>query len=165
MEPDRTVLLRETTPIHHGQWLNYLLITTVEIYVILCKHATHLHTNSNVEYIIGSISLAWLDLPPRLCAVVGGGARLQRHVFLVGVSKVCGSGRGSSHTRLWVHLCIIYINIVVASNLVYTKTFLVKGVSSSKVSYTNIASRQNGATGSGKAGNGKRDGNRNGKWE
>ena len=39
------------------------------------------------------------------------------------------------------------VNIVVASNLVYTKIFLVKGVSSSKVSYTNIASRQNGATG------------------
>ena len=34
------------------------------------------------------VSLAWLDLPPRLCAVVGG------------VSKVCGRGKGSSRARL-----------------------------------------------------------------
>ena len=49
-------------------------------------------------------SLAWLDLPPRLCAVIGGGARASavraEEVFPVGVSKVCGSGGGSSHARL-----------------------------------------------------------------
>ena len=49
------------------------------------------------------ISLAWLDLPPRLCAVVGGRARASAAHAELGLG-LCGSGRGSNHARLRLHM-------------------------------------------------------------
>ena len=73
-------------------------------------------------------SLAWLDLPPRLCAVyvVGSGVRASAAhalfgVFPVGVSKVCRSGRGSSRTRLTLY---VHVEKQIHSHMPLTKGWL-----------------------------------------